>query len=430
MNSSTTPKSLPLSRKALRTEDQPISYLIEAVMSNPALINLAAGLVDDATLPVESTRHIAETVLGDTARGRLALQYDNTAGMRRLRETVLGHLEALEAKSAEQLSLTPDDVLISTGSQQSLYLIADTLLDPGDIVITANPSYFVFTGALNSLGAEVMAVPMDDDGMLVEQVQSLLEQLDRDGQLHRVKFIYCTSYFQNPTGLTLSLDRRRRLLEIAQHFSRDHRILILEDAAYRELLYDGDALPSIKSFDPDNRYTVLTQTFSKPFAPGVKTGYTFMPPDLMEAVLRQKGNHDFGSANLCQHIALEAMTSGSYPQQVQRLRDGYRRKRDRMLDALDQHMPTIPGIHWTRPHGGLYVWVTLPDSIDTSRGSPLFEASLANGVIYVPGAYCFHPDAHDRVPTNHLRLSFGQIASDGIEPGIERLAAAVRGQQV
>ncbi len=422
--------TLSLSRKAQRTQEQPISYLIQAVIENPALINLAAGLVDDATLPVEATRHIAETVLGDTTRGRLALQYDNTAGMRGLREAVLGHLEALEGKSAEQLSLTVDEVLISTGSQQSLYLIADTLLDPGDIVITANPSYFVFTGALESLGAKVMAVPMDEDGMLVEQVQSVLQQLDHDGQLHRVKFVYCTSYFQNPTGLTLSLERRQRLLEIVRNFSRDHRILILEDAAYRELRYDGDALPSIKSFDPDNRYTVLTQTFSKPFAPGIKTGYTFMPSDLMEAVLRQKGNHDFGSANLCQHIALEAMTSGSYPQQVQRLCDGYRRKRDLMLDALNRHMPQAPGIHWTHPHGGLYVWVTLPESIDTSRGSPLLEARLANGVIYVPGAYCFHPDAENRIPTNHLRLSFGQIDADRIEPGIERLAAAVRGQLV
>src|SRR5690606_30075156 len=142
---------------------------------------------------------------------------------------------------------------------------------------------------------------------------------DRDGQLHRVKFIYCTSYFQNPTGLTLSTERRRRLLDIARHFSREHRILIVEDAAYRELLYDGDALPSIKSFDPGNQYTVLAQTFSKPFAPGIKTGYTFMPHDLLQAVLRQKGNHDFGSANLCQHIALQAMTDGSYQQQVHRL---------------------------------------------------------------------------------------------------------------
>lgn len=428
MNRLTAPQTLPLSRKALRTQDQPISYLIEAVMSNPALINLAAGLVDDATLPVESTRHLAETILGDTARGRLALQYDNTAGMKGLREAVLGHLEALESKSAAEMSLTPDDVLISTGSQQSLYLIADVLLDPEDIVITANPSYFVFTGVLNSLGANVMAVPMDENGMVVDEVEALLEQLDRDGRLDRVKFIYCTSYFQNPTGLTLSLERRHQLLDIARRFSRDHRILIVEDAAYRELRFDGDALPSIKSFDPDNQFTVLTQTFSKPFAPGIKTGYTFMPRDLLKAALRQKGNHDFGSANLCQHLALAAMTDGSYAAQVQRLNDGYRRKRDRMLDALNRHMPRATGIHWTHPHGGLYVWMTLPESIDAARGGALFESALANGVIYVPGDYCFHADKHGRIPTHHLRLSFGQIDADQIEPGIARLAQAVRGQ--
>src|SRR5437763_16607055 len=143
--------------------------------------------------------------------------------------------------------------------------------------------------------------------MNVEALAERLVQLERDGQLGKVKFIYSTSCFDNPTGLTLSLPRRKRMLEIVRQFSRDQRILILEDAAYRELRYDGEALPSIKSFDNHNRHTILACTFSKPFAPGIKTGYTAMPADLMHGVLEQKGNHDFGSPSPCQHLALEAM---------------------------------------------------------------------------------------------------------------------------
>src|ERR1700685_1599678 len=157
---------------------------------------------------------------------------------------------------------------------------------------------------------------MTEDGIDVEAIERLLIRLERENRLGWGKMIYTTTYYQNPTGLTLGAAGRPRLLEIARRFSRRNRILILEDAAYRELRYDGPVLPSIKSFDRDNRYTILAQTFSKPFAPGLKIGYTAMPADLMEAVLHQKGNHDFGSPSLAQHIAVEAMTSGLYDQHV------------------------------------------------------------------------------------------------------------------
>jgi 2-aminoadipate transaminase len=253
----------------------------------------------------------------------------------------------------------------------------------------------------------------------------LLARLHRQGRLDRVKFVYCTSYYQNPTGLTLSAARRPRLLEIVKRFSTSHRILILEDAAYRELRYDGPAHRSIKSYDPDNQFTVLSQTFSKPFAPGLKLGYTIGPADLQHAVLNQKGNHDFGSANLTQHIALQSFKDGSYAAHVQVLRKSYRIKRDAMLASLQRFMPRDLGIYWTSPQGGLYVWLTLPPSVDTSRGGGLFGACVERGVLYVPGEYCFQRDEQGHLPGNHLRLSFGQVAPDQIEPGIERLAAAV-----
>jgi 2-aminoadipate transaminase len=272
-----------------------------------------------------------------------------------------------------------------------------------------------------------MTVPMDEHGMDVEAVDRMLARLEREGKLDRVRFIYCTSYFDNPTGLTLSLDRRPRLLEIAKKYSKSHRILILEDAAYRELRYDGPAMPSIRSFDTENKYVIIACTFSKPFAPGIKLGYTAVPPELMQAILDQKGNHDFGSASLCQHIALEAMRSGKYLEQVENLKRGYRQKLYTMLESLDRYMPKAEGLHWTHPSGGLYVWVTLPESINTSRGG-MFEAAVDAGVLYVPGEYCFQPDEKGFVPRNHLRLCFGNVPAERVEPGVKALAEVVRRQ--
>jgi len=261
--------------------------------------------------------------------------------------------------------------------------------------------------------------------MDVEAVAALLEKIDQRGLLSRVKLVYCTSYFDNPTGLSLAPERRGRLLEIVRSYANRQRIVIHEDAAYRELRYDGPAMRSIKSFDPDNRHTILSMTFSKPFAPGLKLGYTAMPQDLLHAVLQQKGNHDFGSANLTQHIVLEAMRDGSYDHHVELLIGSYRKKRDAMLAALDKWMPKLPGLSWTHPHGGLYVWLTLPESIDASRDAAMFKACLTHGVLYVPGEYCFQPDEQGKVPKNHIRLSFGQVDPSQIEPGIEKLAQVV-----
>jgi len=421
-------KSLPLglSSRAARTQEAPISFLIATALRNPGLINLAAGLVDPSTLPVEAVREVAQRVLSDSKRAREALQYDTTIGLTGLRQEALSRIEKLEGVSAGQMSLTPDNIVITTGSQQALFLVGDVLIDPGDIVIAAAPSYFVFTGALDSLGATILSVPMDEDGMDVAAAGRLLERVEAEGRLARVKFIYCTSYFQNPTGLTLSAERRPKLLEIAKRFSKDHRILILEDAAYRELRYDGPAHRSIKSFDSENRYTVLSQTFSKPFSPGLKLGYSAMPPDLLDAVLHEKGSHDFGSSSLTQHLALEAMRDGHYDRQVQRLCGSYRAKRDTVLASLQRFMPRRADLHWTHPGGGLYVWLTLPKSIDTSRSEKMFETCVDRGVLYVPGDYCFQADAAGKKPMNHIRLSFGQVDAAKIEPGIQILSGVVR----
>lgn len=415
------------SAKAKRTREQPISYLIAAAKANPSLISFAAGLVDPMTLPAEETLAITTRLLSDKDKAREVLQYGTTVGHRGLREEIVKHLESLEGLSAASMSITPDNVVVATGSQQLLYILADILLDPGDIVIIEAPSYFVYTGALSSFGVKILAVPMDRDGMVVDELEKLLNRLQLHGELSRVKAVYCQSYFQNPTGLTLSLDRRKRLVEIVRKFSTEHRIVIVEDAAYRELRYDGDDIASIKSFDRGNEFVVSCYTFDKPYAAGIKVGYAIGPAEVMHHVVEQKGNHDFGSSNLTQHICYEAMIDGTYSRHLKDVHAGYIKKRDLMLRALEKHLPSEDkSIQWTHPGGGLYVWLSLPRHVDTSRSGGMFDDCLKCGVLYVPGEYCFHPDENGVVPQNHMRLCYAVTPIEYIEPGIERLAAAIK----
>jgi 2-aminoadipate transaminase len=421
--------SLPIhfSAKAKRTREQPISYLIAIAKANANLISFAAGLVDPVTLPADETLAITTRLLSDKARAREVLQYGTTVGHRGLREEIVKHIETLEGKSASSMSITADSVVVGTGSQQLLYILADILLDPNDIVIIEAPSYFVYTGALSSFGAKILSVPMDRDGMVVDELEKLLHRLELHGELPRVKAVYCQSYFQNPTGLTISLERRKRLVQIVENYSKHHRILIVEDAAYRELRYDGDDIASIKSFDRANEFVVSCYTFDKPFAAGIKVGYAIGPAEVMHQIVEQKGNHDFGSSNLTQHIVYEAMTDGSYASHLSAIHEGYTKKRDLMLAALAKHLPTDDrSIQWTHPGGGLYVWLSLPRHVDTSRSGGMFDDCLKRGVLYVPGEYCFQPDETGFVPQNHMRLCYAVTPIDQIEPGIERLAAAIK----
>jgi 2-aminoadipate transaminase len=266
---------------------------------------------------------------------------------------------------------------------------------------------------------------MDDEGMNTDALEELLTRLEEAGELPRVKLIYTVDYFQNPTGLTLSLPRRRRVLELAQRFSKSQRILILEDAAYRELRFAGVDVPSIKSFDSANEHVILAMTFSKPMAPGLKTGYGVLPRDLVGPLLRFKGNHDFGSCNLVQHLLDRLMETGVYHRHVAHLREVYRAKRDTLLDALaDEFPPALSPFRWTRPDGGIYVWLRGPQSLATGPGSPFMDAALREGVLYVPGAFCYAKDGV--VPNNEARLCYGVASPDELREAVRRLGAAAR----
>jgi 2-aminoadipate transaminase len=405
---------------------------MELALKNPHLISLAAGMVDGASLPANEVGKTAAELLGDPKAARAALQYGTTQGLTPLIEHVIRHVAQLDGVTPNHLAITPADVVITTGSQQLLYMLSELLLDPGDIVITESPSYFVYHSVLAGNGTRVLTVPMDDDGMLTEELDGLLQRIERAGELHRVKMIYTVDYFQNPTGLTLSDERRKHMIDIVRRYADRQRILILEDAAYRELRYEGEEIPSIKSYDTDNAFVIYAGTFSKPCAPGLKTGYALMPNELIEPLLRIKGNHDFGSNNLSQHILNRLMESGQYARHVEHLRGVYRRKRDALVESLEREFGDWTGVTWTHPKGGMFVWLTLPPEIATSPGSAFLKAALKEGVLYIPGEFGHVSETGD-VPKNEARLSFGDASIDQIREGVRRLRraadAVVRAEQ-
>lgn len=420
------PAPLPLSDRSGRTTDSPITFFIQKALETPGLISLAAGLVDEGSLPVDEVGAAVAAITADPAAARAALQYGSTQGLPSLRTRVLNHVCAADGVAPGDIGLSADDVVLTTGSQQLLYLLGEALFDPGDIVLAEAPSYFVYHGVLQSHGVRVVPVPMDAGGMDLDALDAKLADLKRRGELGRVKLIYTVDYFQNPTGLTLAADRRPRLVEIARKYSTAHRILVLEDAAYRELRYTGPDLPSVKKFDPANEFVAYASTFSKPLSPGLKLGYALLPSDLVAPVLHLKGNHDFGSANLAQHVVDRLMATGAFDRHVEHLRDVYRAKRDAMLAALDEEFGDVPGASWTAPAGGLYVWLTLPPGVDAGPNGPLVPAALEAGVLYVPGEFGHVADEVGGIARNECRLSFGVAEPAQVREGIRRLRKAYR----
>src|SRR5262245_23289917 len=420
------PPPLQLSDLAGRTPEQPISHFMKLALENPGLISLAAGFVDEAPLPAADFKDAIDHVLARPETARAALQYGTTQGHPPLRQQLLARLAAADGMTPKTMSLTSDDVIITAGSQQLLYLLCEALLDPGDIVITEAPSYFVYHATLAARGVRVLGVPMDDEGLSTDALETILKRIDRDGVLGRLKLIYTVDYFQNPSGLTLSRRRRERLMELVREYSRLNRVIILEDAAYRELRFEGEDLPSLKSLDTDNQFVVYTSTFSKPCAPGVKTGYGVLPRDLMAGVLRLKGNHDFGSSNFGQYIIERLLKTGAYDRHVVELQAVYREKAQAVLSALTDEFREWPEVRWTRPAGGMYVWLTFPPSIDTGPDSPLMRACLKEGVLFIPGEFCHVRPEDGPLPACEARLCYGVVAPEQIREGVRRLGRAAK----
>lgn len=420
-------RMIAFSQRRAGAAGQKIGLMMRAVLDHPDVLSLAAGYVDRATLPRPLVRSLADELLEADDAGRDALQYGDPAGNRRLREAVAARLRLLEEQSDSGGRATAEDLLMTSGSNQFLSLMFETLLDPGDICLVASPTYFVVTGMLRGVLARPYGVATDEEGMTPEGLDAALTAIEEAGDLVKVKLVYVVSYHDNPAGTNPSRQRREKLLQVVNRWRQKQPLMVAEDAAYRELTYDGPREPSLWGLDraAGGDSVVYSQTFSKSFSPGLRVGFGTGPAALIDAMLDRKANEDFGSPHFSQSLMLKVFESGRYEQHVEALTDSYRRKRDAALAAMDENFAGIDGATWSRPRGGLYVWVTLPKSVCTDFDGPLWRAAVeGQKVMYVPGqvAFAAEPSPQHR----HMRLSFGVLSESDIAEGIGRLAAAVR----
>jgi len=411
------------SKRAEMAAGQPISALMAHALENADLLSLAAGFVDEATLPTAAVRQACAELMADEKAARAALQYGTTPGHPKLRSLLLERFHA-EQSVPVPAATTLEQVVVTAGSNQLLHLIADSLLDPGDIVLCTAPTYFVFLGIVANVGGCSHGVATDEQGMLPAALEEQLQRLDAVGELSRVKAIYLVPYFDNPQGITTAPERVAKIVEIAKRWSRTHTIQVIADEAYQELRYQGPDVPSARCYDEDGDSVIVAGTFSKSFSPGIRVGWGILPPHLVEPICAQKGNIDFGSPNFSQAIMAHVLEQGQFEKQVKALRAGYAPKLQTIMAAADEFLGPIAGTSWTHPDGGLYIWARMPEGLDTGPEGPLFQRAIDEGMLYVPGQYCF-PREGEPVQRNTMRLSFGVQSCEGIRRGMQALAQAI-----
>lgn len=411
-------QSIPLSTRAQRTLPSPISWLMKKTIEDPEILSLAAGFVDQQTLPDDLIQDAITKVFSQPATAKASLQYGATSGLQKLRRL---HAKRLESQGLKNVD--PENLLISNGGQQSLFTITDVLVDPGDVVLVEDPTYFVYMDVVRSSGARVLGVTTDDEGIVPESLLERFEQLHREGIRDRLRILYVMSYYSNPKGCNMSYERRKRIYEIFKaECERGGNFALVEDASYYDLCLEGKQEPYIKSFEPENELICVTGTFSKALAPGLRLGWAYLPPEIHEACARQKGNQDFGSSNLSQNILAALLESGGYEVAAARFRKVYLDKRNALLEALKEYWPADTQILY--PYGGLYVWVQLP-GINTDPGSDFFNAVLKEKVLYVPGFYCFCDETQLPKPTNSMRTCYGVIEIDPMREAVRRMGKAI-----
>lgn len=381
-------------------------------MENPALKNLlkimqrsdiiafSAGSPAPGSFPVAGLSAAFSAVLAEQGAG--ALQYGISEGYGPLREWVASRVKRFGVQCG------PENVLISNGSQQVIDFVARILLDPGDYVAVENPTYLAALQVFKGYQARFIPVPIDQDGMIVEQLEAQIKSV-------RPKFIYVNPTFQNPTGVTLSLDRRRQLAELAVKYE----IPVIEDNPYGELRFEGEELPAIKSFN-DCQWLIYTGTSSKIIAPGLRIGWLIAHPDFIDRVATAKQLNDVLSNSLTQRAVHRYATDNDLDAHIASIVKQYRIQRDVMLTAMQQHFPSE--VKWQKPDGGMFIWATLPGTMDASALLPM--AIEQAKVAYVPGP----PFFADGSGANTLRLNFSNSPPAVITEGIERLGKLIKSQ--
>jgi DNA-binding transcriptional MocR family regulator len=374
-----------------------------AVASRPEVVSLAGGMPAVSALPLDTIAASMERVMRD--RGPAALQYGSGQGTPELREQIL------EVMALEGIRAGVDDVVVTTGSQQALDLVAKLFLDPGDIVLAESPSYVGAMGIFRSYQAEVVHVPMDAEGMIPEALTERIASLREAGR--RIKVLYLIPNFQNPAGVTLSSARRLAIIDIA----RSTGILIIEDNPYGLLWFDRPAPAAMRSVEDDG--IVYLGSFSKTLAPGFRVGWALAPHAIREKLVLAAEASILSPSSLNQMIISDYLDTADWRGQIDVFRGLYRERRDAMLDALEQHLPDLS---WEVPNGGFYVWVTLTEGLDAKAMLPRAVKEL---VAYTPGTG-FYADGQGR---QNIRLAFCYPKPAEIREGIRRLATVVRGEQ-
>jgi 2-aminoadipate transaminase len=374
------------------------------VTAQPEVISLAGGLPAPELFPIDEFRRAFEWVL--EADGAQALQYGPSEGYRPLR-TLLS-----ERLSAFGMQCHADDILVTNGSQQALDLVGKVFLNPGDIVLVEKPTYLGALQAFNQYQARYAVVSMDEDGMRVDEVEHILRRHQPGLGGQRIKLIYALPNFQNPTGRTMSLERRRRLVELSTEFG----IPIVEDDPYGELRYEGEALPTLKALDTEGSVIYLG-TFSKILAPGFRLGWVLATDEAFEALLHGKQPSDLHTGMAQQMATYQVAKDGFIDRHVEHIREFYRERRDVMLRAIEEHFPAA--VRYTRPKGGLFVWTELPPHFDTRE---LLLEAIQDKVAFVPGQG-FHADHSG---TNTMRLNFSNVPPEQLREGVRRLGQAIQ----
>jgi 2-aminoadipate transaminase len=391
--------AFPLAQRMSRMKASAVREILK-VAERPDVLSFAGGLPAPELFPVEAIAQAHADVLADD--GRAALQYSTTEGYGPLREWIASHL------AERDLHVATDQVLITNGSQQGIELVAKMMLDPGDVVLVENPSYLAALQTFSGFEVNFAVVGSDNDGMRVDDLERVVAE-------RKPKLIYLVPNFQNPKGTTLSLERRHALVRFAQR----HRILILEDNPYGELRFRGEHLPSLASLDTEGVVLNLG-SFSKTLAPGLRLGFAVGPRELIRHLTVIKQATDLHTATLAQRAAARLLTRFDFNAHLEQLRGVYGERCETMLASLEKYMPA--GTRWTRPEGGMFIWVELPRGMSADA---LFPLALDKRVAFVPGSPFFASEPR----SEFMRLNYSNRPPELIDEGMRRLGAVISASQ-
>jgi 2-aminoadipate transaminase len=394
-----------LNRYAARTAGMTASEIraLFSVASRPEVVSLAGGMPHLAALPLDAiAAEVGQLLVSD---GLTALQYGSAQGTPELRAQIC------EVMALEGIAAHPDDVVVTVGSQMALDMVTRIFCDPGDVVLAEAPSYVGALGTFTAYQARVVHVEMDDHGLVPEALRAALCSLAESGR--RPKFLYTIPNFHNPAGVTLAADRRQTILEICA----EHDLLVIEDNPYGLLGFEGQHYPALRSVEPDN--VVYLGSFSKTFAPGLRVGWALAPHAVREKLVLAAESATLCPPAFTQAVVSRYLATQDWKGQVKAYREAYRERRDAMLCALEQYLPD--GCRWTRPDGGFYVWLTVPEGLDTKAMLP---RAVTERVAYVPGT-AFYADSFG---SRQMRLSYCYPTPDRIKEGVRRLAAVLAGE--